>query len=64
MSKSIQKSEVRVIVKTVRLSRREVRSIERATVARVAKTRRLMSVSEYIRAAIHEALKRDHVDAE
>ena len=59
MVASLVESERRVIVKTVRLTKSEVKAIERAAVKRVRRSGRLISFSGYIRAAIRAALEED-----
>ena len=57
-----ENSERREVVKTVRLTKSEVAAIERAAVKRVGESGHLISFSDYIRAAIRDALENDSVD--
>ena len=52
-------SEPLDVIKTIRLTKAEVTAIKKATVKRVSELGELMSISDFIRAAIHASLERD-----
>ena len=55
----VEPGQERKVVKTIRLTESEVRLIERAAIKRMAKSGHLGTLSEYVRQAIYDALRRD-----